>query len=110
MTTGEVIALIKAFGGGGGSSGGGVLMVHETISESTHTLDKTWKQISDAANAGTIIYYITQDGYDEGHIMYATRIVYDGVFYCAYFSNIGGGAIYAAFESETENGYPSYTN
>ena len=109
MTTGEVIALIKAFGGGGGgSSGGGVLVVNETISEGTHTLDKTWKEISDAANAGTIIYYIIQSGGDEGTIMYATRIVYDGVAYCADFSKIGGNP-YKFFESETENGYPSYT-
>lgn len=45
MTTGEVIALIKAFGGsGGGSSGGGVLVVHDV----NDTLDKTWKEIHDA--------------------------------------------------------------
>lgn len=109
MTTGEVIALIKAFGGGGGSSGGGALVVNETISEGTHTLDKTWKEISDAANAGTIIYYISQIAGDEGYIMYAQRIVYDGVAYCAYFSGIGVNQ-YAYFESETENGYPSYTD
>lgn len=45
MTTGEVIALIKAFGGGGGgSSGGGVMVVHDVDG----TLDKTWKEIHDA--------------------------------------------------------------
>lgn len=43
MTTGEVIALIKAFGGGG-SSGGGVLVVHDV----NGTLDKTWQEIYDA--------------------------------------------------------------
>jgi hypothetical protein len=47
MTTGEVIALIKAFGGGGGgSSGGGVLVVHEDID--TGALDKTWQEIADS--------------------------------------------------------------
>lgn len=91
-----------------GSSGGGVLVVHETISEGTHTLDKTWKEISDAANAGTIIYFISQTEGDEGYIMYAQRIMYDGVAYCSYFSSISA-TVYAAFESETENGYPSYT-
>ena len=47
MTTGEVIALIKAFGGGGGSSGGGVLVVHDVEG----TLDKTWQEIADAGFA-----------------------------------------------------------
>ena len=54
MTTGEVIALIKAFGGGGGgSSGGGVLvvnMVHDEVKETDYT-DKTWKEIHDAPMA-----------------------------------------------------------
>ena len=48
MNTGEVIALIKAFGGGGGSSGGGVLVVHRNVD----TLDKTWQQIHDALLSG----------------------------------------------------------
>ena len=52
MTTGEVIALIKAFGGGGGgSSGGGVLVVNVIPGgeeSETMTMDKTWQEIYDA--------------------------------------------------------------
>jgi hypothetical protein len=50
MTTGEVIALIKAFGGGsgGGSSGGGVLVVNV---DENYTFDKTWQEIHDASFA-----------------------------------------------------------
>jgi hypothetical protein len=55
MTTGEVIALIKAFGRGGGSSGGGVLVVHETVSGGTHTLDKTWQEIHDFSGISVVI-------------------------------------------------------
>lgn len=52
MTTGEVIALIKAFGGsGGGSSGGGVLVVHDTDG----TLDKTWQEIHDAMESSLVV-------------------------------------------------------
>ena len=52
MNTGEVIALIKAFGGGGGgSSGGGVLVVNETVDGDTHTLDKTYEEIMAAGFA-----------------------------------------------------------
>ena len=49
MTTGEVIALIKAFGGSGGSSGGGVLVVNVIPEgEESATMDKTWQEIFDA--------------------------------------------------------------
>lgn len=50
MTTGEVIALIKALSGGGGSGGGGVLVVTDTDG----TLDKTWQEIHDAFVAGSV--------------------------------------------------------
>lgn len=48
MSLGTEIALIKALGGNGGGSGG-VLVVTETDG----TLDKTWKEIYDAAENGT---------------------------------------------------------
>ena len=51
MTTGEVIALIKALSGGG--SGGGVLVVTDTDG----TLDKTWQEIHDADFAVVISAY-----------------------------------------------------
>ena len=51
MTTGEVIALIKALSGGGGS-GGGVLVVHDV----NGTLDKTWQEINDADFAVILAY------------------------------------------------------
>ena len=69
MTTGEVIALIKAFGsGGGGSSGGGVLVVH--TDEDTHNiLDKTWQEIHDAVESGKIVIIE-----DSGAINYVTLV------------------------------------
>ena len=65
MTTGEVIALIKALSGGGGS-GGGVLVVTDTDG----TLDKTWQEITDswmsqkivALKSGGDIAYLTYFG------------------------------------------------
>ena len=68
MNTGEVIALIKAFGGsGGGSSGGGVLVVHDVDG----TLDKTWQEIHDADFAvlkglSDATWWITGAVEDEG--------------------------------------------
>lgn len=56
MTTGEVIALIKAFGGsgGGGSSGGGVLVVNLTIAD-VITADKTASEMLTAVLNGGVI-------------------------------------------------------
>lgn len=54
MTTGEVIALIKALSGGGGSGGGGV--VHVVLNGSTGTLDKTWQEIFDGDYVSAILY------------------------------------------------------
>lgn len=75
MTTGEIIALIKAFGGGGGgSSGGGVLVVHDVEG----VLDKTWQEIVNAMASGgatfvygsseniVVVQVITNAYYDEG--------------------------------------------
>ncbi len=73
MTTGEVIALIKAFGGGGGSSGGGVLVVGTTMSDNKIICDKTCKEMWDAMKTGgvlvdgttlvyTIVYATNEDG------------------------------------------------
>ena len=65
MTTGEVIALIKALSGGGGSGGdGNFLIVNATFAyddvgeEWSVTLDKTFAEISAASNAGKIVLCI----------------------------------------------------
>jgi hypothetical protein len=94
MTTGEVIALIKAFGGGG-SSGGGVLVVD---ADSNYALNKTYKEITDAVisvmriNNGDGNYSFQQlknFGYDE----------HDG-----YYVTYGGDS----FVTDSENGYPAF--
>ena len=59
MTTGEVIALIKALGGNGGGSGGRVLVVTDTDG----TLDKTWAEIATAmANNGAVLVWTNRAG------------------------------------------------
>ena len=62
MTTGEVIALIKAFGGsGGGSSGGGVWALKVGYewdgTATTATADKTAGEILSALNDGPVLFY-----------------------------------------------------
>ena len=119
MTTGEVIALIKAFGGGGGSSGGGGLVVHATASDELYrgsapsvvnalTLDKTWQEIYDA-DAVSIVW-VEEDDYKN--YMTCTSLV-------AQPSLGGGGTVYAVkasvggdgyvFETNSASGYPSHT-
>lgn len=58
MTTGEVIAIIKALGGsGGGGSSGGVLVAHIG---NNGELDKTWNEIK-AADVAVIVYSRVSD-------------------------------------------------
>jgi len=52
MNTGEVIALIKAFGGGGGSSGGGALVVEL---DNDGNLDITAGELFSAVQAGYVV-------------------------------------------------------
>ena len=103
MTTGEVIALIKAFGGsGGGSSGGGVLVVHVS---SEGVMDKTWQQIHDAVLTGgavsvypdQVVRPITSVGYPDGSGRYFIGICVADTF------DISGDI----FVTEDADGYPS---
>ena len=109
MTTGEVIALIKAFGGsGGGSSGGGVLVVHATASDDALTLDKTWQEIYDA-DAVSIVWE-EEDGFKN--YMLCTKVVAQppigggGITYIVH-TSVGDDPY--SFHTDSTSGYPSYT-
>ena len=98
MNTGEVIALIKAFGGsGGGSSGAGVLVVTYTDG----TLDKTWKEIDDARKTGIVTLIGREDdsGYDTA--MYLTLISGSDDFWFADFATPKGATTSYASDSQT---------
>ena len=88
MTTGEVIALIKALSGGGGS-GGGVLVVNGTET----MLDKTWQEIHDAMlSRGVVVQF------DDGYITNNIEIYYHGAY-----------VVYARdeYSTATTDGYPA---
>lgn len=95
-------AIAKGGGSGGGSSGGGTLKVNMTETESgdktIYTLDKTWKQISDAIENGTIPYMID---YGNGFVNILSEIHTDGS--TVYSVNFG-----QVYETDSENGYPTY--
>ena len=102
MTTGEVIALIKAFGGGGGgSSGGGALKVGVTVTESgdetTYTLDKTWQQIHDALLSGGAV--LAKSDKDVNAI--------SSVGYLPFASSYSVVIKSLTYETGSEDGYPS---
>jgi len=105
MTIGEVIALIKAFGSGGGSSGGGVLVVHQTVTQSgndtLYTLDKTYKELTDAINGGTIPYMVVENDAGTEYNVYLMK----------YFAQYAADDLAVQFGNKTyntdsQNGYP----
>lgn len=83
-------------------TGGGVLVVHETVSGGTHTLDKTWQEIHDF-NGISVVIGDTPDG--DG-----TRRKFDSVISVqddpAYIVFTWDGIEYS---SGTASGYPSFT-
>ena len=92
--TGKTIALIKALSNGGGGSGGGVLVVHETVSGGTHTLDKTWQEIYDS-------------GYSVLALVEGSDVMFFAITYISsspYIVTFGGDAYTAASASD----YPSH--
>ena len=102
MTTGEVIALIKAIGGGGGgSSGGGVLVVHADMQ--TRALDKTYKEIADA---GFAVLPIPANQVVDGYNLWFLIGYYQvssGIFQVEFWNKDLGKS---HFETDSENGYP----
>lgn len=98
-------------------SGGGVLVVHETVSGTTHTLDKTAGEI---INSLPCVYIDTvEEG--EGYIQHDLKpllynqggdngqmwLYQDGMGYAFPITALGPDATY--FVAATLNDYPSYT-
>ena len=99
MNTGEVIALIKAFGGGGGgSSGGGVLVVHTTEgSGGANVCDKTAAEMYQAFQNGLVQFY---DG--TGYALCISAANVDG---SGYFFYVGGSE--ATFHADSGTDFPT---
>lgn len=102
MTTGEVIALIKAFGGsGGGSSGGGVLVVHYE----NGVLDKTWQEIHDAVASGQFV--VIQSENDDGIFWnYISSVESDSNYYMVIVFWTGTGNT-GELGTNSPTGYPA---
>lgn len=94
QTLAVAIALSKGSGGGGGS-GGGFLKL--TINTETDALDKTWKQIHDAALIGPVI--LVDDMEEQIQIYYLSELnMSENEYY------VKLGDMY--FSTDSENGYP----
>lgn len=99
-------------GGGGGSTGGGVLVVRSTVTSSggneVHTLDKTWEEIADAGYA--VVY--ERQTFDDAYVDFYGIIAMIGHMdvYNIYvrFPLMEGGTTHS-YETDAEDGYPSYT-
>jgi hypothetical protein len=85
------------------SSGGGVLVIHETVSGGTHTLDKTWQEIHDSSVP--VFGIVRADVGDVGWAFCEDIFEDDGDFVVTFvFGNQSRD-----FTAASANGYPSYT-
>ena len=112
MNTGEVIALIKAFGGGGGgSSGGGVLVVNLTWNEdNSASLDKTWQEIH---NADAVVICETNDNEKKYYNLSAVSALRDFVSGDTYYYVVAymlGENSRFQFKASSASGYPVYVD
>lgn len=82
--------------GSGGSSGGGVLVCH--MGEN-NTLDKTWKEITDAGFA-VVNKPVSEANYNVKSL--AEVVIQDG----AYVVGFSSGSAKDYFVTDSENGYP----
>ena len=103
MTTGEVIALIKAFGGGGGSSSGGVLVVHQ---DENSVLDKTWQDINDAGLS--VLFF--NDG-SRKYVAYCTSVEAKPPKWSVVYAYAeSDGTVYTmTYIADSADGYPAYS-
>ena len=101
MNTGEVIALIKAFGGGGGSSGG-VLVVNVTEPEADlHVCDKTAGEMLAACKTGIVVFVET--GESEESVAVCTSASLDDMGYL-----FKRGTANYSYAASSSTDYPTY--
>ena len=106
MTTGEVIALIKAFGGGGGGSSGGGVLVVNMVDDYT---DKTWKEIHDAPTA-VIVQEMATPGSTAKFTSPVLQVYHDDGGYTVYYQSVlpNGTVTPVKLVTDSENGYLTY--
>lgn len=100
----EIKAIAEMFANmSGGSSGGGALKVGVNVTESgnktIYTLDKTWKQISDAIENGTIPYVVDNESGSVNTLTVISSYEQNGAM--VYSVELG-----QTYETDSENGYP----
>ena len=98
----------KWVNGSGGGSGGGFLKVG--VTPETGALDKTWKQIHDALNAG---YYVslaieTEDGGAYQDSIYSAEMTF-GDRYGVHSYSLHDNST-SQFITDSENGYPVFSS
>lgn len=107
MSTGKTVGLINAFaggsGGGGGSSSGGVLVVHASDAD-LPVLDKTWAEIKNAWDGGSIVITVTADN-DITYLASVPAQYGEDVFAVSFI--ISGTTDTNMYIASSANGYPA---
>lgn len=101
---GEIVALAKGLGGnGGGGSSGGVLVVHAS-DDDTPVLDKTWQEIKDAIDGGSVVMAITADN-DVTYLATVPAQYGEDTFVVSFI--ISGTTDTNVYIASSANGYPA---
>ena len=90
-----------------GIASGGMFIVGSTYDESTQTgtLDKTYKEIVDAFNAGQNVILKNIDGSSTNISLLSSYIGENNMFVVSFYDLIG--KINVIYSTDSENGYPS---
>lgn len=88
-----------------GIAGGGVFWV----ADNEAILNKTWQEVANAYDAGSLIVYKTGDSSD-GMVFFISAIWGDGEEYGVVFNDTSDGTIrFRMFIAASQNDYPVYT-
>ena len=99
-------AILEFLQNGGGGGGSEPLVVNITTEDTVETLDKTWKEIKDAFDSGTIVLVRYNDDWSSWSgqvISYKT----DGHQYDVTF--VRGQDVVLYYSASSEDGYPEYS-
>jgi len=104
---GDVLTVVEGAWAKAAPSGGGAFYVDMTVEGRTYTSEKTYQEIEDAYNAGSVVIGRYQNSYEQDVLVPLAKIGYDSdqSAYCTYFIS---AEIELYLICLTKTDYPTY--